>query len=706
MNFKIKMVVAATSLIMSSHLLASPQNNDDWLHVEGNKVVDMQGQQVWLTGANWFGLNASERVLHGLWSVNLGDTLKTISERGINILRLPISTELMYEWSQGKTTLPNVNTASNPDLVGKTDLQIFDILLATAKKYGIKILLDAHSAKADNSGHVETMWYKGEITSEIFYSSWEWITARYQDDDTILAMDIENEPHGTPYGDTNFAKWDDSTDENNWKYACETASNRILAINPNLIVMCEGIQSYPIDGENWTSQDKNDYHNNWWGGNLRGVRDHPINLGANQDQLMYSPHDYGPLVFLQDWFYEGFNKDTLYQDVWKDNWMFIHEENIAPLLIGEWGGFMDGGDNEKWMLAIRDLIIEHELHHTFWCINPNSGDTGGLLKNDWVTWDEEKYTLFEPTLWKDDKGQFIGLDHQVTLGGEGHGTNVAEYYASLSPSLSISSPATNANVLTKSEVVINYDKNKLDSVNAYIDAQLVATSETGSITVQAPTTPSSFVVQLIGLDNGELTEVSDTISLNALDVLPASIEITSPSNGESFEQGKNLMVSANFTNAAGFKAHFAGETQIILNGSDAIFAVGTELGTHSVTVTAIDSNQQELTLASSVDISVISPTVSCSLGRQNIWPGGFVLDGILIANSGSETVSNWSADLIFANQVVLGNGWSANYTQIDNHTIQISGANHTQSIAPGQTHSIGFQGSYPASFALPECVIK
>ena len=63
----------------------------------------------------------------------------------------------------------------------------------------------------------------------------------------------------------------------------------------------------------------------------------------NQDQLVYSPHDYGPLVFDQPWFQGTFDKTTLDHDVWDPNWLYMHEENIAPLLIGEWGGFMDGG---------------------------------------------------------------------------------------------------------------------------------------------------------------------------------------------------------------------------------------------------------------------------------------------------------------------------------------------------------------------------
>ena len=151
------------------------------------------------------------------------------------------------------------------------------------------------------------------------------------------------------------------------------------------------------------------------------MRDFPINLGANQDQLVYSPHDYGPLVFEQPWFQGTWDRTTLERDVWDPNWLYLHKENIAPLLIGEWGGFMDGGRNEKWMIALRDLIVDRRLSHTFWVLNPNSGDTGGLLNYDWTTWDEPKYALLKPSLWQDG-GKFVGLDHQVPLGGAGSTT--------------------------------------------------------------------------------------------------------------------------------------------------------------------------------------------------------------------------------------------------------------------------------------------
>ncbi|MEU7277910.1 cellulase family glycosylhydrolase [Streptomyces sp. NPDC045431] len=397
---------------------------DDWLRTQGNKIVDAQGDEVWLTGANWFGFNAGERVFHGLWSGNITEITKSMADRGINIVRVPVSTQLLLEWKNGQAAVPSgVNAYANPEIAGKTSLEVFDTWLALCKRYGIKVMLDVHSAEADNSGHVYPVWWKGSITSEDFYTAWEWVTARYKNDDTLVAMDVKNEPHGTA-STSPRAKWDGSTDQDNFKYVCETAGKRMLAINPNLLVLCEGIEIYPKAGVSWTSTTPTDYHSTWWGGNLRGVRDHPVDLGAHNDQLVYSPHDYGPLVHLQPWFTGDWNRTTLERDVWDPNWLYLHKENKAPLLIGEWGGFLDGGPNQKWMTALRDLIVEHRIHQTFWCLNPNSGDTGGLLLGDWKTWDEEKYALLKPALWQHD-GKFVSLDHEVPLGGSGTTTGVS-----------------------------------------------------------------------------------------------------------------------------------------------------------------------------------------------------------------------------------------------------------------------------------------
>lgn len=456
----------------ASSVKAADDCHDDWLHTEGNKICDMDGNEVWLTGCNWFGYNVGSQVFDGVWSQNMHEMLNQIADHGFNLLRVPMSTEILLQWKNKEPDpMIKVNTYANPELSvdgveGGDPMYSFDIwnlAVKWCKENGIKIMIDIHCAETASAGHQVALWYTDKFSDADWIEALEWVTEYYKDDDTIIAMDLKNEPHGTADVAPDFAKWDDSTDKNNWKHAAERAAKAVLAINPNLLIMVEGTEVYPKfeDGADWTSQNidysrypYSYYHHTWWGGNFRGVKDHPIDLGEHQSQLVYSPHDYGPLVYAQTWFYldddtKTFDRDSLMADVWHDNWFFIHEQEIAPLLMGEWGGFIDSendptGENTKWLTLLRDLMIENRIHHTFWCFNENSGDTGGLVYDNFGKWDEEKYELVKPALWQDDNGKFISLDHKRQLGQAGNGISVSEYYGgpSITPPVTTAKPVT------------------------------------------------------------------------------------------------------------------------------------------------------------------------------------------------------------------------------------------------------------------------
>lgn len=485
MNFKKKLIAVATLLTVAATSITSAfggfttsaavdDNNDDWLHAVGSRLYDKDGNQVWLTGANWFGLNCTENFPHGLWSADADKLLSSVADHGINIIRFPISTELLLSWMNGEPYKPVGLTAStdpyymfNPDFCdenGNTmdSMGIFDVLMKKCKKYGIKALIDIHSPASHNSGHNYNLWYyepsaadadnmaanskTGEkITEDMWIESVTWLAEKYKNDDTIIAYDLKNEPHGKRgYNGTtcpkDIAKWDDSEDLNNWAYAATKCGNSILDVNPNALILIEGVEQYPKTEKGYTydtadiwqaSADVSPWYVGWWGGNLRGVKDYPIDFGSKSrnSQIVYSPHDYGPSVYSQTWFDKDFTTQTLLDDYWYDTWAYINDQDIAPLLIGEWGGHMDGGKNQKWMELLRDYMINNHINHTFWCLNPNSGDTGGLLDSSFTVWDDEKYGLFEPSLWQTSKtGKYISLDHQKPLGINGTGISVSDYY--------------------------------------------------------------------------------------------------------------------------------------------------------------------------------------------------------------------------------------------------------------------------------------
>ena len=84
-------------------------------------------------------------------------------------------------------------------------------------------------------------------------------------------------------------------------------------------------------------------------------------------------------------------------EYWYDYWFYIKDQNIAPILIGEWGGFMEG-DNLTWMTYLRELIGENHLNY---CVLATSADDGRSWKEVLIA-DPDGAGLkrsFDPEVW-------------------------------------------------------------------------------------------------------------------------------------------------------------------------------------------------------------------------------------------------------------------------------------------------------------------
>ncbi|HEX3048114.1 MAG TPA: cellulase family glycosylhydrolase [Bacillota bacterium] len=385
-----------------------PPAGDDWLHTDGSNIRDAAGNIVRLTGINWFGFETGgANGFYGLDKCGVEKSLDLMASRGFNLLRIPVNAEIIKEWSSGTYVKTNfLNTYYNPYLDGCNSLQVLDYTVNYCKRTGMKIMFDMHGASRDS--YQENLWYNSTISMTDFVNSWKWLATRFKNDDTVVAMDLKNEPHGKFSGST-ISKWDGSSDANNWKKAATDIGNAILAINPNLLIVVEGVEAYPMEGYDYTTCGEFTTYCNWWGSNLRGVAKYPISL-ATANRLVYSAHDYGPDIYVQPWFKTTFNETTLTNDCWRPNWYYIVEAGTAPVLIGEWGGKLVNSNNSAWFNALANFLSTKNIHHTFWAFNPNSADTGGLMLEDWQTVDETKYNIIKKTLW------MKGLDHVVPLG--------------------------------------------------------------------------------------------------------------------------------------------------------------------------------------------------------------------------------------------------------------------------------------------------
>src|SRR5215467_9475459 len=240
------------------------------LHTVGGKVVDANGREVRFTGVAWFGFETKAFAPHGLWARNWQDMLDQMKAAGFNTIRLPFSNQLLDDSSAAPDS---IDYTKNPDLRGLKGLALMDRIIAGAGQRGLGVILDQHRPNADGQSD---LWYTDQVPESRWMGDWTMLARHYRGNSAVIGADLHNEPHGR-------ATWGDNNPQTDWRLASERAGNAILSVNPAWLIFVEGIETYKGDAY-------------WWGGNLMGAREFPVRLSV-PNRLVYSPHDYGPLVY-------------------------------------------------------------------------------------------------------------------------------------------------------------------------------------------------------------------------------------------------------------------------------------------------------------------------------------------------------------------------------------------------------------------------
>jgi aryl-phospho-beta-D-glucosidase BglC (GH1 family)/cellulase/cellobiase CelA1 len=366
-----------------------------WFSTAGNQIVDAAGHSVQIAGVNWFGFESSNLSPHGVWTRGYKEMMDQMKDLGFNTIRLPFSNDTIHS-----TAMPSgIDFSKNPDLQGLTALQIMDKIVAYAGEIGLRIILDHHRNDSGPGPSPNGLWYDGQHSEAEWIADWQMLAGRYAGDPTVIGADLHNEPYNGTWG---------GGGPNDWAAAAERAGNAIGAVNPNWLIFVEGVASY--QGTPY-----------WWGGNLMGVRDRPIDLVVD-NKLVYSAHDYPNSVWPQPWFQGGDFPANL-PAKFDQMWGYIYKEGIAPVFIGEFGTRLEDPKDAPWLEAITSYLsgdLDNNgtsdipagstgVSWTYWSWNPNSGDTGGILADDWRTVHQDKMAYLTPI-------QF-DLDGDVAEGG-------------------------------------------------------------------------------------------------------------------------------------------------------------------------------------------------------------------------------------------------------------------------------------------------
>lgn len=485
MNLKknlLAIVGAAIVMFFCGQSLAQTQN---FLSAQGNKLFDSNGNEVRLTGVNWFGFETALLQPHGLWTRDMKSVLQQIKDLGFNTIRVPWTNGMLAPGatisinSFGTDGYTGISPMNAEESQVSTPLELMDIFVNWCQENDIRIILDNHSREPD--GYLsEALWYTNSVSEEQWIADWVFLAERYKNFAAVTGFDLNNEPHDQ-------ATWGNSSPATDWNKAAERCGNAILAVNPNALIIVEGIEEFA--GET-----------TWWGGNLRGAGDFPIVL-SDPGKLVYSPHEYGPEVFEQLWFSDPTFPNNM-EAIWNKNFAFIHNQNTAPLFVGEFGikNFdASGGIQGTWFETFV-AFMGSKYSWTFWTMNPNSGDTGGILTDDWVGINQNKLDVLAPHL------------HPripVEIGGIGNNPPVANFTTNLTTGDAPLDVAFDASLSSDPDGdTLSYNWNFGDG-----------STGTGVIVSYIYDTPGSYIASLTVTDGkGGSAQKTQTISVTSTEV--------------------------------------------------------------------------------------------------------------------------------------------------------------------------------------------
>jgi endoglucanase len=372
---------------------------------------------------------------HGLWKRDYKEMLAQIKSLGYNTIRLPYSVQALRSTATTQTptpessTLPamlapnvsgiDFNIGSNKDFQGKTPLEVMDLVIQEASRQGLLIILDSHRL---NNKRIPELWYGDGFTEADWIDTWKMLAQRYKNQPNVIGADLKNEPHGK-------ASWGTNDLATDWRLAAERAGNAILAINPNWLIVVEGVEKN-VPGQK--------LKNHWQGGNLEGVKRYPVRL-SRRNKLVYSPHEYGPGVYNMPYFSDrNFPKNL--SDRWQIGFNYISSQRIAPIWIGEFGGRqVDKNSIEGiWQNEFVKYLEKKNLGFAYWSWNPNSTDTGGILLEDWQNVDVPKQQMLSQLLPVKFSPPLAVQNREQNRQGD---TGTRRRFAPISPSSSLRSTA-------------------------------------------------------------------------------------------------------------------------------------------------------------------------------------------------------------------------------------------------------------------------
>ncbi|MER8044457.1 cellulase family glycosylhydrolase [Streptomyces sp. NPDC094032] len=383
-------------------VLTGPQLAASWtgpLSTRGRWIVDAAGNRFKLKAGNWAGAQGtwegsgdvndvtnhqadqmSHNIPLGLDRTPIDRILADFHALGLNSVRLPFANAVVHD----TVPVPDSAVAANPQLKGKTPLQVMDAVVAALTADGFAVILNNHTTSYRFCCGLDgnERWNSGQTTRQ-WIDDWVFLAKRYQNDTRVVGADLRNEVRRDTWNDANWG-WGNDYDLNK---AFEEAGNEILQADPDLLIVMEGIN---------------------WQGIPTDITPHgrpmltPVatlsNTLIHSDKLVYAAHFYGytgpnhtgatGTGETHDPRYEELTPEALAQAV-DDEALFVTRDGqhfTAPVWISEFGaggrGAVDAPER-AWFGRFTDILVKNDTDFAIW---PLVGWTNaaGIPNDSWA----------------------------------------------------------------------------------------------------------------------------------------------------------------------------------------------------------------------------------------------------------------------------------------------------------------------------------
>lgn len=335
------------------------------LRTKGRNIVDAEDRRFKLSSVNWYGASDEHFIPGGLDVRHRDDIASTIRDLGFNSVRLPYSDEMVV---LNPVILPHL-VAANPDLAGRTALDVFNAVVECLTDAGIAVIINNHITTAQwccgadpcDAGWANDHlgWCRLRQTEDDWIAHWETVMRPHLNNPFVIGADLRNEVRGL-WGTMTWERWAD---------AAERCGNVLLGMNPDWLIVVGGTES---------------------GNDLSGVSRRPIRLDVDR-RVVYSAHVYAWSGWgSREGRYSKRSYASFVQSM-RDNWAYLVEGNLDPVWVGEFGAphHPSMGDANYWQNLMR-YMKSIDADFGYWAINPrkprgNEKETYSLVGDDWIT---------------------------------------------------------------------------------------------------------------------------------------------------------------------------------------------------------------------------------------------------------------------------------------------------------------------------------